>query len=259
MAALSKPCDNCNKPMNGGVYRAPHICPHCLHAHEDRMKKNRRSSRQIGAKLKNTQTEKPVAPPIAAQAQAASKPAKRTEPVFQTQLPVIDVEEASATPAQRQEPSIDIASTTTAQPSARLQPAKVSKSPARSGVAKPMHRDAVVLTTRSGEDQNIINVIDEIAVESIMSIELTADLFDEGGKFIGVKSEKVKAALAQGKKNALVDLRKKAKKLGGNLVTFVSVKNTVKAAQANSVNIIVRASGTCTVAVTDEEALELQP
>lgn len=34
MRALQKPCQNCHKPMNGGVYRAPHICPYCGFDHK---------------------------------------------------------------------------------------------------------------------------------------------------------------------------------------------------------------------------------
>ena len=50
MHFLKKPCQGCNKPMNGGVYRASHICPHCGFEHE-----GGKSRRATVSNIKKTQ------------------------------------------------------------------------------------------------------------------------------------------------------------------------------------------------------------
>ena len=42
MEFLTRPCLKCQNPMNGGVYRALYLCPHCFFEHEGGKKKKRR-------------------------------------------------------------------------------------------------------------------------------------------------------------------------------------------------------------------------
>lgn len=46
MKSLIKPCEQCHKPMNGGVYRAEHICPHCGFEHSGGKTKRARKELQ---------------------------------------------------------------------------------------------------------------------------------------------------------------------------------------------------------------------
>lgn len=235
MSVLNKPCEQCRKPMNGGVYRAAHVCPHCLHEHaggKGRRRKMRAVAKQIPQEP-YMQSDMPV--------EEVANTARK-EPVFGNALPVMDVQSEEVGTASEDRTLI-------------RKPAAAARPKPNVSSKKTVQRDGVMLTTKSGEDQNIINVIDDINVESVLSMRLTPDLFDNG-KFIGTKSDKIKAALVQGKKNALLELKKRAKKVGANLVTFVEIKNTIRPTEANMVNIIVKASGTCNVAVTDEAALE---
>ncbi|MFL0801480.1 MAG: YbjQ family protein [Agarilytica sp.] len=39
---INKPCVSCNKPMNGGVYRKPNQCPHCLSLQDESLTVDRK-------------------------------------------------------------------------------------------------------------------------------------------------------------------------------------------------------------------------
>jgi len=177
MESLAKTCQKCRENMNGGVYRAAHICPHCLHEHAWGKVKSRKRF-----KPQEEQTEEQVA-----------------------------------------QPEVEVAAVLQAQP----QPTKVAD---------------VMLTAKSVEEHAMLELIDEIEAECVLSIQLTPDLVSNG-KFVGGKSEKVKAALAQGKKHALLQLRQKAHEQNANLVAGVLVKNAIKVANPQTLNIIVKASG----------------
>lgn len=100
----------------------------------------------------------------------------------------------------------------------------------------------VVLTSKSVDEHSVELFIGEISAECVLNIKMTPDLI-KNGKFVGSKSEKVKAALMQGKKHALSQLRQKAQSQGANLVSDVSVKNVVKSADAQKVSLVVKATG----------------
>lgn len=187
MESLSKPCQNCHKPMNGGVYRAAHTCPHCLFEHEGGRTRTR--GRQQSA--------------------AETIPASR----------------------KRQEKLKEAA----------------EKIPAQKKPAPTAPVNTVVLSSKPADEHNIMEVLSDVAAECVLKIKLTPDLISNG-KFVGSKSEKVKAALAQGKKHALAQLRQKAKDQGANIVTGVAVSSAVKKADQQTVSIIVRATGTASLA-----------
>lgn len=181
--------------MNGGVYRASHICPHCLFEHE-----GGRHTRR-GARLAET----------TALERAATEPA-------------VSVLASVASEVPQQEPA-------------------------------PIQLSAVVLTSKSNDELTILEVIDDLTAEYVQNIQLTPDLFKDG-KFVGSKSEKVKAALNLGKKHVLAQLRKAAQGQGANMVTNVTVKNTIKAVGSQKANITVRGGGTSVRAELAQETCE---
>lgn len=182
MESLSRPCQNCHKPMNGGVYRASHICPHCLCEHEGGSSRARRKQR------KHTVAPQAVSQPIAAK--------------------------LHETAAQRRE----------------------SPSPAPAGT------NSVALSSRSAGEHGVVETVKEISAECVLKIKVTPDLFSDG-KFLGAKSEKVRAALAQGRKHVLAQLRQKAQGLEANLVSDVAVNNAIKKADNQNLNVVVQATG----------------
>lgn len=190
MESLSRPCQNCHKPMNGGVYRAPHTCPHCLFEHE-------------GGKTRTRGRRQTV---------AEATPLSTASEIGQQKLK----EAAEKAPDQ--------------------------KKPAPTAPV-----NAVTLSSKPADEHNITEVLSEINAECVLNFKLTPDLISNG-KFIGSKSEKVKAALDQGKKHVLTQLRQKAKGHGANMVTNVAVSSAVKKADQQTVSIIVRATGIASLA-----------
>lgn len=191
MESLVRTCQKCRKNMNGGVYKAAHVCPHCLHEHD-------------GGKSKSRKRFKQPEEQIAAAASA------------------IEAEVAAPAPPQRA-------------------PAKLEE---------------VVLTAKSVEEHAMLELIEELETECVLSIKLTPDLISNG-KFVGSKSEKVKAAVAQGKKHALLQLRQKAHDHSANLVAAVSIKNSIKVANPQTLNIIVKATGMAARAELGQEVSEV--
>lgn len=187
--------------MNGGVYRAAHICPHCLYEHEGG-KKSRKAFRKT--------TEVSTGSPEIAEAEVPTAP-------------------HIATP--KAAPHVT-----------------TPKAPAQ---AAP-----VVLTAKSADEHKILKVFENVVAECALNIQRTPDLFSNG-KFVGAKSEKVKAAVAQGKKNALVKLRQQAQELGANIVTDIAVSNSVKAVDAKNISIIVKVAGTAAKAELAQDACEV--
>lgn len=199
MESLNTPCQNCQRPMNGGVYRMPHVCPHCLFVNEGIRGGKRRKPRPM--------TEAVAAP--------APEPQQQ--------------EQTAAAPIMANDGS-------------------------HAASAKPV-ATAVVLSSKSADEHQIAEALEEISAECTLKIELTPDLVSNG-KFVGQKSEKVKAAVAQGKKHALAKLREQAQDCGANLVTDVTIKNAIRKADAKNINIVVRASGVASITELAEAANE---
>jgi uncharacterized protein YbjQ (UPF0145 family) len=114
----------------------------------------------------------------------------------------------------------------------------------------------VILTTKAAGEQTILESLEEVTAECVLNLKVTPDLISNG-KFVGTKSEKVRAALEQGKKHVLSQLRQKAQERGANIVTDVAVKNAVKTSDSQSVKIVVKASGQAAVAETTAETSEV--
>ncbi len=317
MQALTKPCQQCHKPMNGGVYRAAHICPHCLFEHPGGKKSKR--SMHLHAVAKHTDlpqkpaadasvkptidsiakpasgsivkpandhvvkpasgyvvTEEAIEETLEARVEAeAAIPATQTHTIATTVTEIIEAavtesKAASETEANtligavetEAEAEAIVEATLKAEPPVST-PLNVKAAPAPLVAAKSATRqaitatgDSVTLTTKPASEFEILAVLEEASAECVLSIELTPDLFVDG-KFIGAKSEKVVAALKQGKKNALSELRAKAEDLGANMVTDIVIKNGLKMVDASTANITVSATGQAVAAETTEDALEI--
>jgi Domain of unknown function (DUF74). len=209
MEFLNKLCQNCRKPMNGGVYRAIHVCPHCLFEHE-------------GGKSKNKRRYTAASEEITARAQALEAVhAERVEEVQAEHVEEVQTQHVAEV----------------AQPE------------------RPRPAAAAILTTKTASEHTIVESLSEVAAECVLNLKVTPEMISDG-KFIGTKSEKVRAALEQGKKHVLAQLRQKAQEQGANLVTDVAVKNAVKTADAQNVKIVVRATGLAAVAELAAEATE---
>lgn len=206
MESLNKACQNCQSSMNGGIYRMPHVCPHCLFVHEDIKGGRRRKSRTVAKAAPEDQAQQ-----VAEQQQAPETP-----------------QPAIAEPITAEAP-----------------PAK----------AESAQENGVVLSTKTADEHAITEVLEEITAECVLKIELTPDLISNG-KFVGQKSDKVKAAVQQGKKHALAKLREKAQSCGSNVVTNVALKNAIRKADAKHINVIVRATGTASIIETAEATNE---
>lgn len=232
MDYLTKTCLKCHQAMNGGVYRATHLCPHCFFEHDGGKKKRRKKSAAIASdadtlRNKIVQTEAVVAGATHEVADVGQVAASTRQVAAGT----MQVEEIYADEVEAAE---EVAA---AEP-----PPRVPVAP-------------VVLTTKSLSEQTVLESLEEVTAECVLNLKVTPDLISNG-KFIGAKSEKVKAALEQGKRHVLSQLRQKAQGRGANIVTDVSVKNAVKTTDAQSVKIIVKASGQAAVVEMAAEASE---
>lgn len=298
MQASKKFCQNCREPMNGGVYRSSHVCPHCQFEHESSNRRARTKQRHLAkvtppAETSPSEMETQVAqevpakqaeptpaamplPEVEMQEAANEMPGEQAEPTpittslqeVETQVakkapleevkptpattPLPEVEAAKEMPAEQVEPTLAAmplpetkTHTAKEEPAERIKPA--------SAAAEPV--SAVVLSTKSTREHNVVALINDIASECTLKIKMTPDLISDG-KFIGGKSEKFKAALTQGKKHALAQLRQLAQKHNANLVTDVTVKSSVKKADQQTLNIIVRATGFASVAEFEMEPSE---
>lgn len=213
MEFLNKLCQACQKPMNGGTFRAPFVCPHCSFQHEG------------GKKAKRRFTPVAAAAPVA-ESSVIESPAVAEAPV---ELPVAAEAQVESPIAEEHVEEVVYAEVPAPRPAPARQPA------------------AVVLTTKAASEHTIVESFDEVAAECVLNLKVTPEMISDG-KFIGTKSEKVRAALEQGKKHVLAQLRQKAQEQGANIVTDVAVKNSVKNADAQNVKIVVRATGAAAVA-----------
>lgn len=209
MEFLTRLCLKCHNPMNGGVYRAAQVCPHCFFEHEGGKKKGRKKA-FFGASGAKDDTLRNEA--VKADARQVAAGTMQVEEVYAEEV-------AAPEPAPRQ-------------------------------VA------TVVLTTKSASEHTILESLDEVAAECVLNLKVTPDLISNG-KFVGAKSEKVRAALEQGKKHVLAQLRQKAQERGANIVTDVAVKNAVKTSDSQSVKIVVKATGLAAVAEATAETSEV--
>lgn len=221
MEFLTRPCLKCHNPMNGGIYRAAQFCPHCFFEHEGGKKKGRRKLSSASTMQDDT---------------------LRNE-ALKADVMEDGVDTASARPGARQVPGTMQVEEVYAEEVVAAEPA-------------PRQIAPVVLTTKSASEQTILESLDEVTAECVLNLKVTPDLISNG-KFIGTKSEKVRAALEQGKKHVLSQLRQKAQERGANIVTDVAVKNAVKTSDSQSVKIVVKATGLAAITETTVEASEV--
>lgn len=218
MEFLTRPCLKCQNPMNGGVYRALYLCPHCFFEHEGGKKKKRRG-----------------------------KVATATSDVDTLRTEAVKADRAAVTPGIMEVEEIYADEVAAVEPAAQA--------PAEPVQAAARQTATVVLTTKALSEQTVVALLEEVTADCVLNLKVTPDLISNG-KFIGAKSEKVKAALEQGKKHVLNQLRQKAQERGANIVTDISVKNAVKTTDSQSVRIIVKAAGQAAVVETAAETSE---
>lgn len=283
MQALTKPCQQCHKPMNGGVYRAAHICPHCMFEHAGGKKSKHKV--QLRAVVKHSSAADYAVGEVMAEADSYcadtagyseepanySADAEVTDKVAQNYYEETAEEMASYDAAEAEaemaEARMDEQAENTLATEAEANTAIITLAP--EVVRKPavthepvtarkavIASESVTLTTKPASEFEILAVLEETSAECVLRIELTPDLF-EGGKFIGAKSEKVLAALKQGKKNALAELRNIAEDLGANMVTDIAVKNGLKMVDSKTANITVTVTGQAVAAEVTEDAMEI--
>lgn len=221
MEFLTRPCLKCHNPMNGGVYRAAQFCPHCFFEHEGGKKKGRRKLSSASTMQDDTLRNEALRADVMEARVDAVQAGAGAMPVPGT----MQVEEVYAEEVVTSEP-----------PPRQIVP--------------------VVLTTKSASEQTILESLDEVTAECVLNLKVTPDLISNG-KFIGTKSEKVRAALEQGKKHVLSQLRQKAQERGANIVTDVAVKNAVKTTDSQSVKIVVKATGLAAITETTAETSEV--
>lgn len=271
MQALTKPCQQCHKPMNGGVYRAAHICPHCRFEHAG----GKTTKRKV--QLFAVANRPAAVDDVIAEAESYSSEVESyshdaeddvaNRQVADTESYSADREETEETENYYEEEAANNAAEAEmaeAHTEEQVKDAIAAEAEAKTVAARPTiaarksvaASASVTLTTKPASEFEIIAVLEETSAECVLSIELTPDLF-ENGKFIGAKSEKVLAALKQGKKNALAELRDIAEDLGANMVTDIAVKNGLKMIDAKTANITVTVTGQAVAAEVIEDAMEI--
>lgn len=230
MEFLTRPCLKCHNPMNGGVYRAAQFCPHCFFEHEGGKKKGRR---KLSSAVSTMQDDTLRNEALKADVMEARVDAASAHPGADT----TQVPGTMQTPGTMQVEEVYAEEVVTSEP-------------------PPRQIVPVVLTTKSSSEQTILESLDEVTAECVLNLKVTPDLISNG-KFIGTKSEKVRAALEQGKKHVLSQLRQKAQERGANIVTDVAVKNAVKTTDSQSVKIVVKATGLAAITETTAETSEV--
>lgn len=311
--------------MNGGVYRASHLCPHCFFEHAGGKASRRASFAKANvmaevpqddlaendlvssndlvnskaaeavnveatAEVKTVEAKKTtvgavqvsnvhpfsadaVSDEVPLQAPAATKGTKieqTKEALAQKPLAEnITAHQAKAvvepgTLKQKQEPKKQVEPKPVKQDIPRVEKATVlqqtsSYKEPKLDIGKRARSKAdqsLALSTKPVSDQEVVAILDDVTAECVLNVELTPDLFTKG-KFTGAKSEKIKAALLQGKKNALSALRDKARDMDANMVAGISIKNSMKAiGEKNIANVTVKASGVALIVEVAGEALE---
>ncbi len=249
MEALLKPCQSCHKPMNGGMYRAPNVCPHCNFEHEGL---GRKKNRKVSLKA----VSKAPSDAVIADDNNAAVP-------LNEQYGVEEIEPESATPNESvQEVQAAEADAAEAAPTETAEAVESSTADASEAVSEPAKAaevevdpevlSKIVLSGKPLSEHTIAATLDDVTANCVLNLKLTPDLFEDG-KFLGAKADKVQAALKQGRKHVLAQLRAKAYDGGANLVAGVVVKNAIKAVDNKTAKITVQAKGQGAVAEMDEE------
>lgn len=232
MEFLNKSCQNCHKPMNGGVYRASHVCPHCLFEHEGGKKSRKRyKTASAASSVSNDQAY-------------AGQPADE------------HTDQQYAAEAYASNESQELEDTEKRQAIVRAVPTPEASAGVSETATEAPQTPSVTLTTKPATDHSILEDMGDVTAECVLNLKVTPDMFIDG-KFVGTKSDKVKAALEQGKKHVLNQLRQKAQEKGANLVANITMKNAVKSADAQNVKMLVQAAGFAVVAELAGEVAEV--
>ncbi|VUD69265.1 hypothetical protein TDB9533_04632 [Thalassocella blandensis] len=214
MQFLLKPCQECQKPLNGGVYRYRNVlvCPHCDSQQDDG--KSKKGSKRPPARAR-------VVAPAASPDSSASQPktTRKTAQKNPKQQPV----NASAQKISTNKISAKI----------KTQPAANQIKPADVKLIGKVSADDAALSARLGE----------VNSESQASFKKTAQMF-ANGKFVGSKVEAFQESYNLAKKDALQQLRREAVLVNANTVADISIKYSVKSIDATNAQVLVKVTGT---------------
>ncbi len=81
MLFLTQACQNCHKPMRGGIYRFAHLCPHCHYSHRHLMSERHARRTHNPAAEVATRVFQAVSPAEYSPAQTPTQPAATPSPL----------------------------------------------------------------------------------------------------------------------------------------------------------------------------------
>ena len=264
MDYLARPCKKCEKPMNGGVYRSPHICPHCYHEHPAwRKSRARRASAPLAQTAVHAEpeaTQDVAAPAAEMTASHAASPAA-TDYAAQHEMAAQSAADAAAAASMEADESVaqsDTQSDTEAHHAhtgriephveSLVQPVKAPRQPAQSA-------GKILLTDKSLTDYHILERFEESESDCTVPVPLTPEMFT-GRKFTGSKHEAVVSALGEAKKQVMIDLRNQAQASGANLVAEITIKKAMKVVGGETAMLTVKASGVMALTGPEEFAAQ---
>lgn len=106
--------------------------------------------------------------------------------------------------------------------------------------------DAVLLTTETAPNFEIVRRIEIVSAECAFGMNLFKDLFVAVSNIVGGRSETIQRAMRESRRVALYELKKEAHLVGANAVVGVNL-NYVELGSAGSNMVMLVASGTAVV------------
>lgn len=106
--------------------------------------------------------------------------------------------------------------------------------------------DAVLLTTETAANFEIVRRIEIVTAECAFGMNLFKDLFVAVSNIVGGRSETIQRAMRESRRVALYELKKEAHLVGANAVVGVNL-NYVELGSAGSNMVMLVASGTAVV------------
>lgn len=233
MQFLLKPCQECNKPLNGGVYRYRNVlvCPHC-DAQQDDGKSNGSRKGSVKGSVKGsarTSVKATVAKQSNGSTKTAAKPVTSKSGGTSPEKAPVKAPAKGAVTAKGAA-TAKVKTTAVAQSKAKQSPGQLK--PAE---VKLVGKDAV-------DQRTIAENFGELKTESQNTFAITPNMFSNG-KFVGSKLNAFQESYNHAKKDALQQLRRDAAVMGANTVSDVAIKYSVKDLDGKAAQVLVKASG----------------
>lgn len=288
MDFLSQPCESCNNPMNGGVYKSPQVCPHCGYDHatgEESPATQAVSYTEQPEPQTENETESVVEELQPAEKtgeitaeqkeEAFDSSADITVPNPQQEEPEPKIEAAEAKPDYEvqeieepiavQEEPIPAEVTPISAARENIEPVieepsepvaqerlsdPISNTPPAYEVSELEPAD-VKLSNEYPTDKMVSADLGELTEQSEILFGITASMIQDG-KFVGAKSPEVKNAMKKARAKALSQLRNSAAMSGANMVANIETNYGLKAVDAKTVKVTAKVEGLA-LAVEEEE------